>query len=103
VSEGDYRAQRLEAVVRGDVQGVGFRWFVTRQAALLGLTGWVANRPDGSVEVVAEGLLDELAAFEAALRDGPHGAHVTAVETRRSPALHSFMDFRVRSGAHAGD
>ena len=43
--------QRLVANVRGSVQGVGFRWFVQREAARLGLDGWVANRSDGSVEV----------------------------------------------------
>ena len=47
--------QRLVATVRGMVQGVGFRWFVQREAARLGLDGWVANQVDGSVEVVAEG------------------------------------------------
>ena len=46
--------QRLVAIVRGQVQGVGYRWFVQREAARLGLQGWVANQLDGSVEVVAE-------------------------------------------------
>ena len=47
--------QRLEATVRGYVQGVGFRWFVVRRATQLGLTGWTANEHDGTVRVVAEG------------------------------------------------
>ena len=51
----DVPRERLHAVVRGTVQGVGFRWFVQRVAARMELQGWVANRSDRSVEVVAEG------------------------------------------------
>lgn len=95
--------QRLEARVRGQVQGVGFRWFVRSNATRLGLTGWVANQPDGSVRLVAEGPapgLDELARL---LRDGPAGASVQAVEESRVQASGSFGRFEIRSGGHAGD
>lgn len=94
---------RLEATVRGRVQGVGFRWFVTRAAARHGLTGWVANDRDGSVRCVAEGPSDELDAFEADLREGPPGAHVERVEAVRMAATGRFASFKVRASGHSGD
>ena len=66
--------------VRGVVQGVGFRWFVMREARRLGLAGWVTNLGDGSVEVVAAGAAAALSELERALARGPSGAHVDAVE-----------------------
>jgi acylphosphatase len=68
-------------VVAGRVQGVGFRWFVLRCAEQLGLTGWVRNLADGSVEVAARGSPDALQRLEADLRRGPSGARVTSVTT----------------------
>ena len=76
------RLGRLVAVVRGYVQGVGFRWFVQREAARLGLEGWVANQADGSVEVVAEGPEDVLGQLVLVLWEGPAGS---SVERRRRP------------------
>jgi acylphosphatase len=67
-------------LVSGAVQGVGFRYFVVRQAASLGLTGWTRNLPDGRVEVVARGPITHLSELEAALRSGPRLARVTAVD-----------------------
>ena len=61
----------LHATVIGNVQGVGFRWYVRGRALRYELTGSVCNRPDGSVEVVAEGPRDALAGFLAALSEGP--------------------------------
>ena len=95
--------ERLEATIRGRVQGVGFRYFVVRRAMELGLVGWVANIPDGRVRSVAEGPPDALDAFEAALNDGPVGAIVEAVDAVRMPATGAFDRFAVRSGAHPGD
>lgn len=95
--------ERLEAIVRGRVQGVGFRWFVERQAHALGLTGWVANRPDRSVQVVAEGPTGALERLIEALGRGPSGARVTAVDQQRMPPTGSFTRFAIRSGAHPGD
>lgn len=86
---------RLQAIVRGRVQGVGFRYFTQRAAEALSLTGWVANRPDRSVEVVAEGPRDVLDRFLAALRRGPASAHVTAVQSDFLPATFEFDEFRV--------
>jgi acylphosphatase len=66
-------------IVLGRVQGVGFRYFVLREAERLGLTGFARNRPDGSVEVVAEGSEETLAELEGRLRDGPSFSTVTGV------------------------
>ena len=67
-------------VVRGRVQGVGFRWFVLRQAERLGIHGWARNLDDGAVEVVADAPVDRLAELEAALHQGPGAARVDGVE-----------------------
>jgi len=58
-------------VVRGRVQGVGFRWFVEREAHTLGIAGWVRNNADGSVEVLAMGTRDQLAGLRSRLQQGP--------------------------------
>jgi acylphosphatase len=73
----------LEAVVHGRVQGVGFRWFVQRAARRLGLAGWVANQPDGSVRVRAAGPAAELERLTEALRSGPPGARVERLAVER--------------------
>jgi acylphosphatase len=72
----------LYVAVRGKVQGVGFRWFVRERARALRLTGWVRNREDGSVEVLARGDASALEKLRAFLQEGPSGAHVTDVEER---------------------
>lgn len=94
---------RLVATVRGDVQGVGFRWFVEREAARLSLEGWVSNQPDGSVEVVAEGREDVLGQLVLALWEGPSGSSVSEVIVRHEPARGNIIGFTIRSGAHRGD
>jgi acylphosphatase len=96
-------AARLEAVVRGLVQGVGFRVFIVRRATRLGLTGWVANEADGSVRCVAEGRRPDLEQLEAILRRGPAGASVREARVTWGPARGGFADFGVRSGSHPGD
>lgn len=95
--------ERLHAIVRGTVQGVGFRWFVQRAAARLELQGWVANRADRSVEVVAEGPTDAIDALLVILRAGSPSSHVSAVEVDRGPALGGLNAFTIRSGSHPGD
>lgn len=75
----------LHVVVRGRVQGVGFRWYVRERARELGVGGWVRNRPDGTVEVAALAPAGALAALRGALADGPAGAQVTAVEDVPGP------------------
>jgi acylphosphatase len=66
-------------LVKGRVQGVGFRWFVQREAAELGLRGWVRNTDAGHVEVVASGEPGVLAELKDALRKGSRGSRVDAV------------------------
>jgi acylphosphatase len=66
-------------LVQGRVQGVGYRYFVQREAEVLGVTGFVRNLPDGNVEVVAEGAEQAMAQLEARLREGPSFARVSSV------------------------
>lgn len=100
---GERSRERLRAVVRGSVQGVGFRWYVQRTAARLELQGWVANRADRSVEVVAEGATKDIEELLQALRDGPPSSVVSAVDVQRGPALGGLTPFVIRSGSHSGD
>lgn len=69
----------LHFLVRGRVQGVGFRWFVHREASELELRGWVRNTEDGEVEVVAAGDPDDLNELRSSLRKGPRGSRVDNV------------------------
>ena len=69
----------------GKVQGVGFRWFVRETARRLDLAGWVANRPDGSVELAAAGPAEEVRRLERAVREGPPGARVTDLVALEPP------------------
>ncbi len=66
----------LHFLIQGRVQGVGFRWFVNREAGELGLRGWVRNTEDGDVEVVAAGEQEDLAELRSSLRRGPRGCRV---------------------------
>ncbi|RMH20983.1 MAG: acylphosphatase [Acidobacteria bacterium] len=66
--------------IRGRVQGVAFRWFTRRTAERLGVTGWVRNRRDGSVEAAAAGSPAVLDAFREALRQGPPAARVDGID-----------------------
>jgi acylphosphatase len=66
-------------LVKGRVQGVGFRWFVHREAAEIGLRGWVKNTDEGHVEVVAAGDPADIAELRAALKKGSRGSRVDAV------------------------
>ena len=85
--------ERLEATVRGRVQGVGYRVFALREASHLELDGFVANEMDGSVRVVVEGPREE----------GPPAAAVERVITRFEPARGIGQGMRIESGAHRGD
>jgi acylphosphatase len=73
-------------VVRGRVQGVGFRAFVEDEARLRGIAGWVRNRRDGAVEAVFSGDADAVAGMIAACREGPYGARVDRFEEREATA-----------------
>lgn len=72
--------QRLRVVVRGRVQGVGFRDFTVAAARRLGVTGLVRNLPDGTVEAEVEGAEEAVEAMLAQLRQGPPAARVTGVD-----------------------
>jgi len=69
----------LHFLIRGRVQGVGFRWFVHREAAELGLRGWVRNTETGDVEVLASGELADLAELRTLLHKGSRGSRVDQV------------------------
>jgi acylphosphatase len=71
---------QLHVIVRGRVQGVGFRWFVGENARKLGVAGWVRNREDGTVEVAAEGDGQAIESLRARLAKGPSGALVRSVD-----------------------
>jgi acylphosphatase len=80
----------------GRVQGVGFRWFTWDVAAREGLSGFVQNLPDGSVEAVVEGDRDALDRFEWKISSGPAGARVDHVNRDSAPASGRFHDFSIR-------
>lgn len=69
----------LHFLIQGRVQGVGFRWFVHREASLLELRGWVRNTEEGDVEVVVTGELADLDELRASLHKGPRGSRVDRV------------------------
>ncbi len=87
---------RLHAIVSGVVQGVNFRYYTSRQAESLGLTGWVVNRWDGAVEVVAEGPRADLQTLLDWLGHGPPSATVTGVQVEWEQATGEHTTFRVR-------
>lgn len=95
--------ERLEALVRGRVQGVGYRVFALREAMRLGLDGWVANELDGSVHVVAEGPRADLEALVGRLEEGPPAGFVERVVFRWEPARGLAGGFRIESRGHRGD
>jgi acylphosphatase len=99
----DWHRARLDAVISGRVQGVGYRYFVVGSAARLGLAGWVANLLDGHVRCVAEGPRRDLEALLADLRRGPAGARVADVSATWLPETGEFDGFSVRPGGHPGD
>ena len=82
-------------IVRGRVQGVGYRYFVMREAGALGVSGFARNLPDGTVEVIAEGADEVLAQFEDRLREGPSFATVSALD-RSAIAARGDHGFHIR-------
>lgn len=90
------KAERLTARITGRVQGVGFRWWVRRQAVSLDLTGWVMNADDErSVDLVAEGEPAALDKLERSVRIGPSGSRVESVHAERGPASGEFDTFGI--------
>ena len=87
--------KRIQAVVRGRVQGVSFRYYTQREAQRLGVTGWVRNQPDGSVMTVAEATGETLDTFIQFLHHGPPSARVMQVDLEWLPATGEFSNFTV--------
>ncbi len=84
-------------IIRGRVQGVGFRWFVVQNARALGVRGTVRNRPDGTVEAILQGpQADAVEALIDRIREGPRGARVERVDVESTDELEeSFEEMRV--------
>lgn len=83
-------------LVRGRVQGVGFRWFVEREAHILQMAGWVRNNPDGTVEVMAQGTRDQLAGLRSRLQEGPRAARVDDVEVSEAEPIPGLTSFQIQ-------
>jgi acylphosphatase len=83
-------------VVRGLVQGVGFRYFAERSARHLGLCGWVRNLADGRVEAVAAGPEEDVASFVAQLRQGPAAGRVEGLEVSETSLEDTVSRFEIR-------
>ena len=92
MSEGE----RVHIVIHGRVQGVFFRASTQEKAVELGLTGWVRNREDGTVEAVAEGEKDKLDELVKWCHKGPPDARVTQVEVRGEPYTREFKEFSIK-------
>ena len=82
-------------IVRGRVQGVGFRWFVDYEARQLGLAGWVRNNIDGTVEVLAMGSSEQHAALRKRLQEGPRAARVDEVKESSAEPIPDLKTFRI--------
>jgi acylphosphatase len=82
-------------LVRGRVQGVGFRWFVESEARNLGISGWVRNNADSSVEVLAVGTRAQLTGLRSRLREGPRAARVDDVEEFEAQPVPGLRTFRI--------
>ena len=88
--------ERLHLIIRGRVQGVFYRASTQTYAESLNLVGWVSNRLDGAVELVAEGPVPALEDLERWCEKGPPMAHVTNIEARRDASSGEFSSFEVR-------
>ena len=88
--------RRLYVRVGGRVQGVGFRYFTRREARRLGLAGYVRNRPDGDVEMEAEGPAGQVDALAEAVRRGPPGSRVRDFRSDDRPPRRNEADFEIR-------
>ena len=91
-TEKETQARRF--VVSGRVQGVGFRWFVEREAHMLGIAGTVRNNHDGSVEVLAMGTREQLMGLRSRLEQGPRAARVDEVEELEAKPIPGLNTFR---------
>lgn len=93
----DFSPARVHVIVEGRVQGVGFRYYVLEKAGLLKLTGWVRNRWDDTVEVLAEGDRVPLDKLLSALRKGPTASYVENLKVDWEDYLGEFGGFSIKS------
>jgi acylphosphatase len=91
--ENNIEARRF--LVGGRVQGVGFRWFVEREARTLGINGWVRNNYDGTVEVLAIGTREQINQLRAKLQVGPRAARVDSVQESEAQPVAGLNTFRI--------
>ena len=96
------RKRRIRVIVHGDVQGVGFRSFTRRCAALLGIGGWVRNNLDGTVEAELIGTPDKIDGMMSYLRQGPRLSQVDRVEVIREEEIDSTVEGAVQDDFHIG-
>jgi acylphosphatase len=82
-------------LVTGRVQGVGFRWFVEHEARVIGVGGWVRNREDGTVEVLASGTNAQLGSLYDRLQEGPRAARIDQVEVEEATPFSGYDTFQV--------
>jgi len=82
--------------VKGRVQGVGFRYFVYREAQTMGIDGWVRNRADGTVEALVDASDEDHARLSRRLEEGPRSSRVTAVEGVDEPGERVARGFDIR-------
>jgi acylphosphatase len=92
----DDGTKRVHLQIHGRVQGVGFRYFVVTSVADLDISGWVRNRFDGSVEVMAEGSKQDLESLIKMVKVGPRSSNVTKVDEAWSGATGEFSRFTVK-------
>ncbi len=83
-------------LVTGRVQGVGFRWFVEREARLIGVGGWVRNRDDGAVEVMASGTNAQLGLLYDRLKEGPRAARIDRVAVDNAAPFNGYRTFQIK-------
>lgn len=87
---------QYELIVKGRVQGVGYRYFAARKANEMGITGWVKNSVDGSVMVVAQGIEEEIETFIDYLYIGPTRSRVDQISKVKFNTLSNFDTFSVK-------
>ena len=89
--------QTRRYLISGRVQGVGFRWFVEREAGLIGVAGWVRNCENGDVEVMATGTREQHGSLSRKLHEGPRAARVDHISESAAPLMEA-QSFRIEGG-----
>ncbi|WP_409293794.1 acylphosphatase [Peribacillus sp. SCS-26] len=88
--------KQLHLIVKGRVQGVGFRYFTQMEAMEHGIKGWVKNNDDGSVEIMAQGKQEDLSAFLSRIEKGSPFSKVDSVISEETPAAESLTKFTIK-------